>query len=390
MEHSVNQVTGTPNLLRLVNRNLILQTLEQFGPLSRAELAKHLSISPPTVSALVDELSAEDLVEAVGIGKSSGGRRPTLLRYKPEGRYVLGLDIRKEEITAIWTDFSGKILERYQEACPYAGEDPYQHLEHFLQNILESHIGNRQKLAGIGIAVPGTVHVATGEVLLAPELNWVSLPLKSQLEDRFQIPILVDNDVNLAVLGESWKGAAQGQEHIVLIAIGTGIGSGVILNGELFRGSSFSAGEIGHFVVDPETLKQRAEGFGPFEQAYSLKGLRNLLKEKFGASFAVADLESAIRKENPQALELFESYARSLAFGVANTVNLLNPQTVIFTGQLFESIHGLIPEIAKTVQKLVPAPVQLTPGLLGKDSVPIGAVHLVLRNMMGTVLFRMM
>lgn len=382
----VGKVTGTPNLLRQVNRNLILEVLEEGGTLSRAQLAKRLNLSPPTVSALVDELLADELLETVGTGDSSGGRRPTLVRYKPEGHFMIGVDLRKDAVTAIWADFSGHILEKYRRRA----EEPFAALEGLLAEILSKHRGEAGRLAGIGVAVPGTVNILTGEVIFAPEFNWRNFRLKVPLEERFGVPVQVGNDVDLAALGERWKGAAKGQDNVVLIAVGNGIGAGIVLNGELFRGASFSAGEIGYMVVDPISLAEREPGFGPFEEAYSLNRLKCRVAEAYGSADALADFLLDYGNLEEQARALMQDYCRHLAYGVVNVVSILNPETVILTGELFDVVDGVLAEIAGYVHDLTSAPVRLEAGRLGADATLLGAAHLVLQNMTNSVLFRTM
>ncbi|MHB1651456.1 MAG: ROK family protein [Desulfitobacteriaceae bacterium] len=386
MRQNGRKVTGTPNLLRRVNRNLILEILEEVGSLSRAQLAKRLDLSPPTVSVLVDELLADELVETVGTGESSGGRRPTLVRYKPEGHFMIGVDVRKDEVTAIWSDFSGHILERYQMRA----EEPLIALETLLGRIISLHQAEAKRLAGIGIAVPGTVNVLTGEVLFAPEFNWRNLPLKQPLEERFRFPVQVGNDVNLAALGERWKGAAKGQDNVVLIAIGNGIGAGIVINGELFRGASFSAGEIGYMVVDTASLVRREPGFGPFEEAYSLSGLKRRVAEEYGSEDSLAGFLVDYGNREERARALMRDYCRYLAYGVGNVVSILNPEIVILAGELFDAVDGVLAEIAGYLQELTAAPVRLEVGRLGADATLLGAAHLVLQNMTNSVLFRTM
>lgn len=212
-------------------------------------------------------------------------------------------------------------------------------------------------------------------MLFAPEFNWRNLPLKQLLEERFGFPVQVDNDVNLAALGERWKGAAKGQDNVVLISVGNGIGAGIVLNGELFRGASFSAGEIGYLVVDPASLVRREPGFGPFEEAYSLSGFKRRVAGEYGSTEALTGFLPDYLNQEERARAFMQDYCRYVTYGVVNVVSILNPETVILAGELFNSVGGILAEIAGIVQDLISVPIKLENGRLGSDATVLGALQ---------------
>lgn len=366
----MRSVTGKPNLIKLVNKNLILQLLEKKGAVSRAELAKLTKISAPTVSTIVNELITEGIVTELGEGDSSGGRKPTLLAFNPSSYQMVGIELKEGKFRAILTNLVGHIL--LEEQYSWQGEVlQIEELIRLIRKFLAASKGYiKGSLKGIGIAVPGATDNHRGIVIQATELGWKELPLRALLEQAFPVPIVVDNDVNMATLGEHWRGAGQQIDDLVFVSIGKGIGSGLILGGELYRGSTFFSGEIGYMVVSPHTLLDIEDGYGPLEHHY-------------GNGAVDQATRNLPEYERPM---VYREATYHLAYALVNMVSLLNPRRVILDSpdwldQQFDLLKTIMDRYA-------PAKVELIKSALQGYATLFGAVYSVIKTEQASVVFR--
>jgi glucokinase len=230
--------SGAVNTRRL-NRQRLLEAIRHLGPISRADLAKHTRLSPPTVSALVEELVAEvGLLRELGVGLSSGGRPPILLEFNADFGCLVGVDIGSRTVRFALADLQGKVLAR-REAPTRADSlsATIAQVQDGIAEVVEASGRDLSKLFAIGIGAPGMTDVRTGRVIRAANLQgWSDVPLRDLIESRFRAPVQVDNDANMAALGERWAGAARQASDFVFLALGAGIGAGVVIGGRLHRG----------------------------------------------------------------------------------------------------------------------------------------------------------
>lgn len=227
-----------------------------------------------------------------------------------------------------------------------------------------------EQLKFISFGVPGTTNMMDGVVIDAPALEWSNLPLKEKMSKYFNCPIYVENDVNCAAIGEQWKGRAIGCKDFIYISIGTGVGSSIFTNGQLVRGSSFMAGEIGYllFTSDVENKKYNKTGqFGMLESKLSGTALAengNDPKQLFKDYYEnVAEVKDAVN-----------TFKQLLAISIANIVSLLNPERVVISGGVAQSLEGLIDDINEMVKEYTPIPSKIYLSPLGEASGAIGAV----------------
>jgi predicted NBD/HSP70 family sugar kinase len=264
---------ATSSLIRSINRSAVLDLLQQESPQARATLARRLGMSLPTVMRIVDELIAEDLLR-VGRSESTGGRPGALIELNGAGYAVIGVDLGGSKMFGAVTDLSGNLShETYLPHDGQGAENCLDRLCDLIQKLIEAPRPPGQRLRGIGIGAPGITRSPEGIVLWSPQLNWRDLPLKDILTDRFKLPVFVENDVNLAALGEWGFGAGKGARSLVLLAVGTGIGAGIVLDGAVYHGAHQAAGEVGYLLPGPDFLGRRYDGFGAFEGIASGLGI---------------------------------------------------------------------------------------------------------------------
>lgn len=394
-------LVGNPWLMKQLNRSAILGLVRERGPLSRADIAKHLNVSASTVTRIVTQLIEEQLlIEDDGTSEHNHviGRRPTLLRFNFMANVVIGVDVGGTQTTGAVADLHGDILHRHSAPSVPDG-DPTRSLPFlldFIESLVEAAPMPPDKVRGIGVAVPSYVRDQEGTVAWAPALGWRDEPLKQLIEDRVGLPTFVENDVNLAALGESQYGIGRGVQHLVCIFCGTGIGGGLVLNGQLYRGQRGAAGEVGYMVPQPHLLERcrsYEHDFGCLEGLASGPGVARRAQEALRAGAASslrsngASLDAvtakkvfqAAREGDPVAQDIVRDTVNYLGQAVANVSSTLDPEMVILGGALTRSDDLLLEPIKERVSRAVPFAPDIVLSELGDDAVLSGAIALAIR-----------
>ncbi len=240
--------------MRTQNSTLVLRLLWRERQISRADIARHTGLSPSTVGAIVQELEEAGLVREIGAGTSRGGRRPVLVGFRDDAYALVGVELGATHVSAVLTDLRGNV-RAFRDTHVAVRTDPKTALataRALVEECLTSERVSRKRVVGIGVAVPSPVHPERpGKMspLILPE--WADYDVQQTLADAFDVPVFVDNDANLGALSERFWGAGAGGEDLAFIKVATGIGSGHIIRGALYRGSGGTAGEIGHIAIDP-------------------------------------------------------------------------------------------------------------------------------------------
>jgi predicted NBD/HSP70 family sugar kinase len=356
---------------RRVNRQRLLEAVRRSGPISRADLAKATRLSPPTVSALVEDLVTEvGLMREVGIGTSKGGRPPILLQFNSEFGYLIGVDVGSRTMRVALADLQGKILARHQVATdPAGGTAIIDQLCAGVDEVFTRAGRDRGKLYSVGVGAPGMTDVDTGRVISAVNLpGWVDLPLRDLTEARLGAPVRVDNDANMAALGERWQGCARRVNDFVFLALGAGVGAGVVVGGRLHRGHHWYAGEISHMNLD---YREWAADFG--ERGYLESHVGAVaIQERVAAA---ATIIAAARAGDARAAAVIEELGVFIGTAVANIVAVLDPALVVFGGGLSHAGDLLIQPVRRVVSRIVPNLPALEVSSLGDDAQLVGAVY---------------
>jgi glucokinase len=255
-----------------------------------------------------------------------------------------------------------------------------------VQTLLELAGEKEQRLLGIAVGAPGVTHIRSGQVEWAPSLDWRDFPLKQRLADHFQLPVAIDNDVNLAVLGEQWFGAGRGVNNLLLLAIGTGMGAGLIIDGVIYRGHNEAAGEVGYFLPDIGALGKRYEQFGAMENIVSGTGIAERAKRVINGSHSDTELQAltasdvfeAAREGEAWATNIVDETADYLSMVVADIATLLDPELVILSGGVSNSMDMLIPPILRRLEGVIQHVPRLEVSALGSKATVMGAISLIL------------
>jgi N-acetylglucosamine repressor len=376
---------GTFQLMKSVNKSIILNKIRTAEPISRAQIAKETSLTPPTVSSIVKELLEEGLVRESQLGESSGGRKPTMLHINSGAFYVIGVDAGPETVECVLTDLTGEILQRTKQKLnkPLSSEIFISILKDNIRAILQGDIDHSQ-IIGIGIAMHGVVDVETGTSLVAPNLDLRNIPIKHELEKEFQITIKVENDARAMALGESWFGGHGEVDSMVAVNIGQGVGAGVVMNGKLYHGAQGIAGEFGHMTIDlngalcecgnPGCLQTFVSGTAIAERA------ANKIKDETPSTGH--EVFELAQQGHAPSIQLLQETGSIIGIGLTNLIHLVNPRKIVLGGGVMKSEDFLMPEILETIHKRAltteAKQTSVTVTQLGEDATLLGAVSLLL------------
>lgn len=346
---------GTFQLMKSVNKTSILNKIRLAEPISRAQISKETGITAPTVSAIVKELIKEDLVEESVLGKSKGGRKPTLLLLKRDGHFVIGVDAGSNSIRVVATNLVGDILyHRHQAVSKGISQNDYLvELSRVIKWVLDDLSERQDKVLGIGVAMHGVVRIASGEALYASSTGFRHLPIKAFLEELFPYPVIVENNSRAMTFGEYWFGNFDDAKTLIGISIGRGVGSGIIINGRLRHGAQDIAGEVGHMVIDYQGIKCSCGNYGCWETLITGDAIvRQVIKMGWSEPDITPEkVYQAALDRDPLAIKALASVGRMIGIGIVNLIHIINPDQILLGGGVMNSQEFLMPEIRKVISE---------------------------------------
>jgi glucokinase len=364
----------TADLRGLNLQRILAVAMELPGSFTRGALIEATGLSAPTVGNLTTDLIRRGLLIDLGTGPSRGGRRPSFMQFNARHGFVAGIDLGASRVRLAVADLRGDVLDQRVVTTPRES-DPDALLSRVADD-LQGLLGKRQvplgRLLAVCAGAPGVVDRDQGTVTaLAHNLEgWVRVPMAGILERELGATVLVENDVNLAVLGERWRGAAQGHDTCAFLTFGTGIGAGIVVNGRLHHGHHYLAGEIGLMCLGPQHL---AEGQSPQGSLEMSAGLR-ALAERWMAGGAndveesVGDLVEAARTGEGRARDLLHEVATLLGLATANLSLVVDPSLIVLGGSLILRADSLADEVRRIVGRIVPRPNQIVVSQLGDEA----------------------
>jgi len=373
----------------------VLRLIWHEQHISRAEIARQASLSRSTVSEIVGNLLKRELVTEVGSGPSSGGRRPIVLEFQDNTRVILGVDMGAGHVSVALTDLRGNVLAWEEKEHPVR-TDP-KGTRALIFQLCEACLAKRGQgnrgLVGIGIAVPSPVdpeHPGDLSEVVLPA--WQAHAGFEELSTHYGVPVMVDNDANLGALSEAWWGAGVNVANLIYIKVATGIGSGHVINGEIYRGATGFAGEIGHLPIDPNGPPCVCGLQGclvTFVGAAALTARAESLLHEFpksslvGQNLTIEAIENAALAGDPLAVQVAEEAAEHLGIAMTGVINLMNPAMVIVGGglaRLGDLILHKVREMAQgrtLMHSLTASKIRVSD--LGPQSIAVGAATLVLK-----------
>jgi glucokinase-like ROK family protein len=391
---------GDQTFLREINLSTVLRRLHEGAPLSRARLADLTGLNKTTVSSLVEALFARGLLRRVGLDTSGGGRPATLLDLNPDAGCIIGLALGVDFVSVVLTDFSGEVRwGRRQDANPSEGQGVIiAQMLRLVDEAIAASQANGMRLLGLGLATPGTVKLEDGLLIFSPNLQWRNVPFRRIFHEHTGLPVFVDNDANASSVAEHLFGVARQAQDFVFVFAGVGVGGGLFLKGELYRGASGFAGEIGHtnFMRGSSRAPCRCGNRGcweTFTNQYSIvervrarlavgrDSLIPRLMDEQDAPLTAAIIIQAADAGDAEAIEALSETGWAMGLGVANLINIFNPEMIIVGGLLSAAGKYMLPAIEEAVQKTtlpeIREQVQILLSAFGPDASVMGAVALV-------------
>lgn len=372
--------------IKTINTRLVLKCIVENRATTRADIAKKLALSKPTVSAIVQQLILDNWIYEVGSGNASpgGGRKPIQLAFNPSRSFIIGMDIGGTNVTLGITDLNGKVnAKRKFLTQQHLNHDLFEEIKRHVESMKDELNISDKQILGLGAGVPGVTDVKNGIVIEAPALGWKEYMIQKKLVELFNFPVYVDNDVNSVVLGEHWKGTYRNKSNLIYIAIGTGIGSGIILNSQLYRGSNYSAGEIGYLVTDRQHVKEIKpvfEGYGYLESVAGGSSISHQLSKRLGRSVTAKEAFDLYKKHNIEAIEVINLAIEHLGIGIANYISLFDPEVIILGGGVSQSYSIIKEQLIDIIGKHTPRGCDVVQTTLGEEAGIVGASALFLKE----------
>jgi predicted NBD/HSP70 family sugar kinase len=325
----------SPALVGDLNRTAVLSLIARQGPISRAEVARRLAISPATVTYATRHLLERGLIKVVERAPSRGGRPALLLGLVASAAHALGVKIAADHVVGVLVDLDGEVLDEFERPFDAAAADALDQL----QAILKPHVARRSAdgplLLGIGLGVPGVADGGPTGPVTSPVLGWNGLAIAEVLEDELAVPVLIDNDVNTLAVAERLYGRGQSREHFLTVTIGRGVGLGIVISGEVYRGANGGAGEFGHVTAVENGPLCECGKHGCLE---ALVADPALVREGRTAGVLAPDegvdrLRALADAGHEGALAIYLDAGTTLGRAVANLVNVLSPECVFVSGE---------------------------------------------------------
>lgn len=379
---------GRPPLIRQTNAEILLRLLRESGPCSKADLVRASGLSAPSVTNVVATLISTGLVQMLGEGNSTGGRPPEILCFNAEHGCVAGVEITHHLLRFVLADLNGRELAHSETLIQKSKSTPSQicrQVGNGIRQLLHQRKVTNKHLLRLTVGVPAIVNAEKGKVLALTALqSWSDVSLGPMLARELNCKVLVDNDTNLAAEGEFHSGAAQGEKNFVFITIGEGVGSGIFLNGSIYRGSQWSAGEIGYLRVPSISREHPAiRKYGKLETALSASGILKAWRATTQKSKArsrvnrVADVWDLASTGNAAAKRILDHRATILADVILDLALILNPNLILLGGEVGNH-PALLHEVNAQLQGSEFAVGQVSLGSLGPSAVLRGAISVAL------------
>jgi predicted NBD/HSP70 family sugar kinase len=369
---------------RAHNASLVLRALYDLGPISRADIARLTGLTRTSVGELVSDLEREGLATEVGKGTSTGGKQPTLVALNASARTAIVLDLGEVTFSAALADLRGDLSTRRTRELDGRDGDAALQLVHEL--IEEVRAEATSPILGIGVGTPGIVD-DDGTIRWAVNLDWQDLPLAAILQERHGLPTVVANDSRAAALATYLFRGDDRPSNLIVVRVGRGIGAGLVLDGQPFRGDGAGAGEIGHVVVEPDGAACRCGSFGCLETVGSAAAITAA-----AAATSIDEVAARAQAGDEAALAVVRKAGRAVGAAIANLTGALDIRHIVVSGSAavlgepwFAAIRD---EAARRSLGPLGREVHIEDGGLGEDATLLGATALLLTRELGLTVHR--
>ncbi len=396
--------TGDQALLRKLNLASVIRLIHSQAPISRVQLANMTQLNKSTISSLVVELLERGLLREGGQDLSGGGRPATHLELNPDAGRIIGVELGVEEISLITANFTGQILQRIDHAIsPEAGQDHVTRTAlDLIVQMMHGEALHGSRLLGIGLTLPGMVDVQTGTLVFSPNLRWRNIPFGAMTAQHTGAKVWIDNDANASALAEHLFGRARQANNFIFITAGVGMGGGLVLNGELYRGAGGFAGEIGHTSLDMGFNQPcRCGNAGCWENSANQYALIERVRARLnvgrpsriaewlaetGQPLSLELITRAADEGDAVALDALRETGEMIGLKFANLVNILNPEMLVVGGSMSIAGKHLLPAIQRVIdERALPEcrrGLEVRLSEFGRDANVQGAVALVVKSIL--------
>ena len=371
--------------IRDINRQIVLNYVRERGPISRAEIAGETALQRSTISLIVDELKAAGLLEEV-YGESTGGRPPGLLSLRTADAVAIGVDLGTSRTIVATSDLAGRVLEQEEFATDPCADKTIAQVVRVVRNLIRK---NKGTVEGIGVSLPGIVEPESGTAIFVPHFKWSDLKISQELRAATGLPVRADNDANATALAELWFGRSEVRDvrDFILVLIHEGVGTGIVFDGQIYRGKSGAAGEFGHMIVGRDAPVACAAGSRECWEAFTSE---RAALARYGRLAPGANSKAPLRFEQlvdralggePAALHALRETAQYLGLGIANLIQGLSPQAVIVCGLMARAWPLMAEDARRVVEQRIChslPPARIIASTLGEHPNLMGALSLVL------------
>jgi N-acetylglucosamine repressor len=386
-----NANVARSNTIRDINRQIVLNYVRERGPISRSEIAHETALQRSTISLIVDELKEEGLIEELN-GESTGGRPPILLSLRTADAVAIGIDVGTARTVLATSDLAGRVLDQEEFATD---PDAVKTTNEIIQRTRKLVKKNERTLEGIGISLPGLVDTDAGTIYI-PHFQWRDLPLAAALRSAIGLPVTVDNDANAAALAELWFGRPEIRQvrDFIMVLVEEGVGTGIVFDGQVYRGEGGAAGEFGHMTIGVGAPVACAAGSRECWEAFSseraaLARYAKLTGAGNGSNtINCGQLVDLALNDDPTACAALKETAHYLGIGISNLIQGLAPEAVIVGGPIVRAWSVIAENVKSAVESSICRGLPLTPiiaSTLGPQPTLMGAISLVLASKFASI-----
>jgi len=388
-------------VMSATNKKNVIEIIRTKGPIHKAEISRLLGLSLPTVMKFTDELEVSGAVKVIGKAESSGGKCPELLEFVSDAFYIVGVDVGRNAMKAVVMDLGGNITGK---AIVKTGDDvnpevTVARLIELIKTVIRKSKVPFDKLLGMGIGMPGILDAENGNVIFSPDFNWENIPLLEPLKKHFNLSQILINSNQAMAMGERWFGAGKQSDYFICINLGHGIGSAIVEKGEIYYGSCGSSGEVGHMTLEKDGPVCECGNHGCLEilasgNAIALQAQQAVHDGEESAMSQMANGQNsqidakivfdAARENDKTAAQIINTAVEYIGIGIANYINLLDPDMIIINGGIVNAgdilLERLIPVIKERQMKFAGRKVKIKIGALGENATSMGAAAMILKE----------
>lgn len=358
--HKAKAQVARTNTIRDINKQIVLTYVRDRAPISRAEIARQTELQRSTVSAIVDNLQFDGLIEEIGTGDSTGGRKPTLLKIRTGIPVAVGVDITPRVTTIALADLAGQVLKK--DVFPTSPDADYMSGQ-IIERVEKYALDNKKHHLEVGISVPGVADQATGRVRYVPYFGWSNWEIARQITEKTNLRVTIDNDANAIALAELWFGEEinRRDKNFITVLVAEGIGTGIIFDGQVYRGEKGAAGEFGHMIIGENAPVLCSCGSRNCWEAHSSEvaltaRYRNRIENRqpvAGEDLNVEQIIDLANKGEKEAVEALKETAKYIGIGISNLIIGFSPQSVVVSGRIVKAWDLIKDEIAFLAERSV-------------------------------------